>query len=69
MIAYRNIHKSYDLPVLTGVDLPVETGEMFALLRPSGAGTRRRITCSSAIHGADHSPRPPIALRFHREGP
>ena len=38
MIAYRNIHKAFDLPVLSGVDMRVETGEMFALFGPSGTG-------------------------------
>lgn len=38
MIRYRNIHKAFDLPVLAGVDLRVETGEMFALFGPSGTG-------------------------------
>lgn len=38
MINYRNIHKAFDLPVLEGVDLRIETGEMFALFGPSGTG-------------------------------
>ncbi|MDX1495083.1 MAG: ATP-binding cassette domain-containing protein [Longimicrobiales bacterium] len=38
MIRYRNIHKSFDIPVLRGVDMTVETGEMFALFGPSGTG-------------------------------
>ena len=38
MIRYRNIHKAFDYPVLTGVDLEVEAGEMFALFGPSGTG-------------------------------
>jgi phospholipid/cholesterol/gamma-HCH transport system ATP-binding protein len=38
MIQYRNIHKAFDLPVLSGVDLQVDTGEMFALFGPSGTG-------------------------------
>lgn len=38
MIRYRNIHKAFDAPVLSGVDLSVETGEMFALFGPSGTG-------------------------------
>ncbi len=38
MISYRNIHKAFDTPVLAGVDLEVETGEMFALFGPSGTG-------------------------------
>lgn len=38
MISYRNIHKAFDRPVLRGVDMTVETGEMFALFGPSGTG-------------------------------
>ncbi|MGD8321347.1 MAG: ATP-binding cassette domain-containing protein, partial [Gemmatimonadota bacterium] len=38
MIQYRNIHKAFDAPVLSGVDMHVETGEMFALFGPSGTG-------------------------------
>ncbi|MDP2955136.1 MAG: ATP-binding cassette domain-containing protein [Longimicrobiales bacterium] len=38
MIHYRNIHKSFDLPVLAGIELRVGTGEMFALFGPSGTG-------------------------------
>jgi len=38
MIDYINIHKAFDLPVLSGVDMHVETGEMFALFGPSGTG-------------------------------
>ena len=38
MIEYRHIHKRFDEPVLAGVDLTVETGEMFALFGPSGTG-------------------------------
>jgi phospholipid/cholesterol/gamma-HCH transport system ATP-binding protein len=38
MIEYRNIHKAFDHPVLSGVDLTVDTGEMFAIFGPSGTG-------------------------------
>lgn len=38
MIRYQNVHKAFDLPVLRGVDLTVDTGEMFALFGPSGTG-------------------------------
>ncbi len=38
MILYRNVHKAFDAPVLTGVNLNVEAGEMFALFGPSGTG-------------------------------
>jgi len=38
MIEYRRVHKAFDQPVLTGVNLTVETGEMFAIFGPSGTG-------------------------------
>jgi phospholipid/cholesterol/gamma-HCH transport system ATP-binding protein len=38
VITYRNIHKAFDIPVLSGVDMEVDTGEMFALFGPSGTG-------------------------------
>ena len=38
MIQYRGIYKAFDTPVLAGIDLTVDTGEMFALFGPSGTG-------------------------------
>jgi len=38
MIRYRSVHKAFDRPVLSGVELTVQTGEMFALFGPSGTG-------------------------------
>lgn len=38
MIRFRNTHKAFGHPVLAGVDLDVEPGEMFALFGPSGTG-------------------------------
>lgn len=38
MIRYRSIYKAFDLPVLQGIDLTIESGEMFALFGPSGTG-------------------------------
>jgi phospholipid/cholesterol/gamma-HCH transport system ATP-binding protein len=49
MIAYKNIHKAFDLPVLTGVDLEVEAGEMFALFGPSGTGKSVLLKTTIAI--------------------
>ena len=37
-IEYRNVFKAFDAPVLSGVTLFVEQGEMFALFGPSGTG-------------------------------
>ncbi len=37
-IEFRNVFKAFDAPVLTGVTLSVERGEMFALFGPSGTG-------------------------------
>jgi phospholipid/cholesterol/gamma-HCH transport system ATP-binding protein len=38
MIQYQNVHKAFDIPVLSGVDMSVESGEMFGLFGPSGTG-------------------------------
>ncbi len=38
MIHYQDVHKTFDHPVLSGVDMQVRTGEMFALFGPSGTG-------------------------------
>jgi phospholipid/cholesterol/gamma-HCH transport system ATP-binding protein len=38
MIEYRSIYKAFDRPVLSGVSLTVQEGEMFALFGPSGTG-------------------------------
>jgi phospholipid/cholesterol/gamma-HCH transport system ATP-binding protein len=38
MIEYRDVHKAFDVPVLSGVSFTVETGETLAILGPSGTG-------------------------------
>ncbi len=38
VIEYRNVFKAFDMPVLSGVSLSVEQGEMVALFGPSGTG-------------------------------
>ena len=38
MIQYRTVHKTFDIPVLRGVSLEVEPGEMFGIFGPSGTG-------------------------------
>ena len=38
VIRYRNAHKAFKRPVLSGVNLDIREGEMFALFGPSGTG-------------------------------
>jgi len=38
MIEYRDVWKAFDQPVLSGVDLTVNTGETISLVGPSGTG-------------------------------
>jgi phospholipid/cholesterol/gamma-HCH transport system ATP-binding protein len=38
IIEYVTVHKSFDHPVLSGVDLTIDRGEMFAIFGPSGTG-------------------------------
>ena len=38
MIEYMDVHKAFDVPVLTGVNLTVETGETLSIVGPSGTG-------------------------------
>jgi phospholipid/cholesterol/gamma-HCH transport system ATP-binding protein len=38
MIEYLGVHKRFDQPVLSGVTLTIEKGEMFAIFGPSGTG-------------------------------
>jgi phospholipid/cholesterol/gamma-HCH transport system ATP-binding protein len=38
MIEYIDVHKAFDVPVLSGVNLTVETGETLSIVGPSGTG-------------------------------
>ena len=38
MIEYVDIHKAFDVPVLSGVDLTVATRETISIIGPSGTG-------------------------------
>jgi phospholipid/cholesterol/gamma-HCH transport system ATP-binding protein len=38
VIEYRDVHKTFDVPVLAGVSLRVTRGEILAILGPSGTG-------------------------------
>ena len=38
MIEFIDVHKAFDVPILSGVDLTVESGETLAIVGPSGTG-------------------------------
>jgi phospholipid/cholesterol/gamma-HCH transport system ATP-binding protein len=38
VIEYRNLYKTFDVPVLAGLNLTVKTGEILAIVGPSGTG-------------------------------
>jgi phospholipid/cholesterol/gamma-HCH transport system ATP-binding protein len=38
MVEYQGVYKAFDVPVLSGVDLTVQTGETLAIIGPSGTG-------------------------------
>jgi len=38
VIEYRDVHKAFDVPVLSGVSLEVATGETISIVGPSGTG-------------------------------
>jgi phospholipid/cholesterol/gamma-HCH transport system ATP-binding protein len=38
MVEYKGLYKAFDVPVLDGVELTVQTGETLAVLGPSGTG-------------------------------
>lgn len=38
MVEYKGIYKAFDEPVLSGVDLTVDTGETLSIIGPSGTG-------------------------------
>ena len=49
VIEYMNVFKAFDAPVLTGVNLSVQRGEMFALFGPSGTGKSVLLKTTTAL--------------------
>ena len=49
----RGVVKSYDAPVLTGLDLDVETGSLVSLLGPSGCGKTTLLRIVAGFERAD----------------
>jgi L-cystine transport system ATP-binding protein len=54
MIELRDIHKAFHrVPVLRGVTLGVERGEVVAILGPSGSGKSTLLRCANLLERAD----------------
>ncbi len=54
VISARGVNKSYDgRPVLSGLDLDIEAGEIFALLGPNGAGKTTAVEILEGYRQAD----------------
>ena len=69
MITYRNIHKAFDAPVLRGIDLTVEEGEMFALFGPSGTGKSVLLKTTLALIVPDRGDVEVDGISVYRGGP
>jgi phospholipid/cholesterol/gamma-HCH transport system ATP-binding protein len=54
MIEYRGVWKSFDLPVLRGVDLAVARGETLAVVGPSGTGKSVLLKTTIGLVAPDH---------------
>lgn len=54
MLEIKNLHKSFgSVPVLKGVDLSVEQGDVVAIIGPSGSGKTTMLRCINYLEKAD----------------
>lgn len=54
MLEIRNIHKSFgSTPVLSGIDLDVNQGDVIAIIGPSGSGKTTLLRCLNYLEHAD----------------
>lgn len=54
MISVKNLHKSFqNVPVLKGLDLNIEKGDIIAVLGPSGSGKTTLLRCLNFLEKAD----------------
>ena len=62
-IICNNIYKSYgDLPVLMGIDLEIESGEIVAIVGPSGAGKTSLLQILGTLDTADTNAKTKIEI-------
>ena len=54
MIEYIDVHKSFDVPVLSGVNLTVQEGETLGLVGPSGTGKSVLLKTTIGLIEPDH---------------
>lgn len=65
MIKIRNIHKTFDNnPVLRGIDLDIEKGQVVVILGPSGSGKTTFLRCLNALELPEQG-----TIEFHKENP
>jgi len=69
VIRYHNIHKAFDAPVLRGIDLQVEAGEMFALFGPSGTGKSVLLKTTLSLVVPDQGDVEVDGISVYRGGP
>ena len=53
MIEYIDVHKAFDVPVLSGVDLTIETRETLSIVGPSGTGKSVLLKTTNGLLGPD----------------
>jgi phospholipid/cholesterol/gamma-HCH transport system ATP-binding protein len=54
VIEYRDVHKTFDVPVLRGVSLTIHRGEKLAVLGPSGTGKSVLLKTTIGLIAPDH---------------
>ncbi|PJG83198.1 amino acid ABC transporter ATP-binding protein [Caviibacterium pharyngocola] len=65
MIKVRNIHKTFgENPVLRGIDLDIEKGQVVVILGPSGSGKTTFLRCLNALELPEQG-----TIEFHRDNP
>ena len=65
MIKIRNIHKAFDgNPILRGIDLDVDKGNVVVILGPSGSGKTTFLRCLNAQGMIEFSGAAPLKINF-----